>query len=84
MRRLLWLLALVVTAGCAGHQPVVVVVPPVVVEPPEVDVRQPKTWYLPLAAQNGDRICAVTISPVIQPCWSVGYLREAMLSLRAE
>ena len=79
-RSLLGLL-LLLTAGCASHQPIVVVVPPIVV--PDL-VKKPKTYYLPLNAENWDRICAVTFYPIDQPCWTVGYLRGLMISKKAE
>jgi hypothetical protein len=74
MRHALLVVALLVTASCSGHRSIVIV-------PPVVKVH---TWTLPLEASNDDLFCAQTSTPIYRPCWTVGYLRGAMVSVKAE
>jgi hypothetical protein len=57
-----------------GHRPIVIV-------PPVVKVH---TWTLPIEAENDDLFCAQTSTPIYRPCWTVGYLRGVMVSVKAE
>jgi hypothetical protein len=73
------LVALVLAASCTGHAPLIVVVPPGV--PP---LLKPHTYTLPIEAVNTDTFCVQTLNPIYQPCWTVGYLRGLMISVKAE
>ena len=79
MKRLLPV-ALVLAASCTGHIPVaIVLVPPVI---PPVVVQH--DWIVPLSTPNGDRICVQTVDQGWRPCWTVGQLRVALISVKAE
>jgi hypothetical protein len=76
--RLILIGALVLTAGCAGHAPpVVILAPPAVVETSHL-------WIVPLSTPSSDRICVQTIHLNYRPCWTVGELRIAVVSVKAE
>jgi len=71
--------ALVVTllltgAGCS--RPLVVLAPPA--------VEDSHIWIVPLSTPSKDRICVQTIDQGFRPCWTVGQLRIALVSLKAE
>jgi hypothetical protein len=78
MTRRILLVAVLLTAGCAGHRPLVILTPAV---PPVVERHD---WIVPLSTPNQDRICVQTVDQSYRPCWTVGQLRLALVSLKAE
>lgn len=76
MKRLL-IVAIVLTAGCAGHVPLVVLAPP-------APIVESHVWIVPLSTPSQDRICVQTTDYGYRPCWTVGQLRVALVSVKAE
>ena len=76
MRHALLILALLLTASCAPR-PLVILAPPAAVVTSH-------DWLVPLSTPNQDRICVQTIDQGFRPCWTVGQLRIALVSLKAE
>ncbi len=66
--------ALLVSGSCS--RPLVVLAPPA--------VEDSHIWIVPLSTPSKDRICVQTIDQGFRPCWTVGQLRIALVSLKAD
>jgi hypothetical protein len=69
-------LLVLLAAGCIAQRPVLAVAQKV--------KAKPSTWMVPLDTPNTDRICVQTVEHFYRVCWTIGELRIAMVSLKAD